>query len=173
MKPALSRLIFLLLTLLLSIPLMAQAADNEEESSFPEVTVVEASDMVADGITAGHEKKVLMVLVSQEFCPFCEDIKRDVIRPMIRGEDFKGQLMIRELSIDPGVEVRDFSGTKRSGMNLAADYNADFTPTLLFLSPDGRELHKSIVGYTTPDLFYYYVEESIKGAILALKKWSK
>ncbi|MES9855353.1 MAG: thioredoxin fold domain-containing protein [Sedimenticola sp.] len=172
MKPTLPRLKILLLMLLFT-PLTASTADDHVQSSLPEVTVEEASDLMSDGATAKQEREVIMVLVSQEHCPFCEDIKQDVIRPMIRGEDFKGNLMIRELSIDGGVEVKDFSGVVRSGRDLAADYNAHFTPTLLFLSPNGHALNKSIIGYTTPAFFYYYVEEAIKNSIISLNSSGK
>lgn len=155
--------------MLLSISLAAQTGDEDEDGEdLPQVMVTAASNLAADGVTAEREKRVIMMMVSQEFCPFCEDIKRDVIRPMLLGGDFKDQLMIRELSIDPGVELTDFAGAKRSGIDLAVEYNADLTPTLLFLSSEGRELSNRIIGYTTPAFFYYYVEESIKSAIQAL-----
>lgn len=169
MKATLPITLIALFVLLLHSPLQAETYNGKQLAEAP---VIEAKDLAADS-AAARGRQVIMLMVSQEHCPFCEYIKRDVIRPMIRGEDFKGELMIRELLIDPGVMVVDFNGRKRRGIDLASDYNASLTPTLLFLSPQGDELSKKIIGYTTPDLFYYYVEESIKNALVALKSNGK
>ncbi|MEW7979030.1 MAG: hypothetical protein AB2813_04300 [Candidatus Sedimenticola endophacoides] len=66
--------------------------------------ITKVTDLAAD---ARHGLPILL-LVSQDHCPFCVQIKRDILRPMLLAGDYRGQILIRELYIDPGVSVLDF-----------------------------------------------------------------
>lgn len=132
----------------------------------------QATDLAADRLQADREQKVILLLVSQDHCPFCHQIKREIIRPMIAAGDHSAELLIRELFIDAGSSLRDFSGNAVDGADFAHRYGVDLTPTLLFLDPDGRELTDRLVGMQTPDFFYFYVEQSIKQAISAMREAS-
>jgi len=87
---------------------------------------------------------------------------------MILGGDFKDQILIRELFIDAGETVVDFRGRKRTAADFMHDYQVSFTPTLLFLGMDGRELEKKMTGINTVEMYWYYLSESIQAAIRKL-----
>lgn len=129
------------------------------------VPVVEATDLYADGQSARAEEKAILLLVSQEQCSFCVQIKQEVIGPMIRSGDYENRLIIRELLLDTGSEVIDFKGVHRESPDFAHDYKVSLTPTLLFLDANGKELTAKMVGIQTPDMFYYYVDQSIQEAL--------
>lgn len=159
------------LLLLLLITCTALFADEYDEynDDVPPVKLTEATDLSAEGKIAKSEQRVILLLISQEHCPFCVQIKEDILGPMIKGEDHKERLLIRELFIDMGSQIIDFQGKKRSSSEFALmDYGVDLTPTMLFLSPEGKELTKRMIGIYTPDMFFYYVDESIRSAIDAL-----
>lgn len=101
----------------------------------PPAPIGEALDLSMDGKEAARDGKVIMLLVSRDDCPYCVLIKEEIIRPMIRGGDFKGQLLIRELYVDAGKQVIDFQGKFVEARTLAAAYSSKLTPTLLFLAP--------------------------------------
>ena len=155
--------------LLLLIAWVAAGADSELLPVRAQ-PVVEATDLAADRRQAEQEQKVIMLLVSQDHCPYCHQIKREIIRPMIAAGDHSADLLIRELFIDAGSSLRDFSGKDVAGVDFAHRYGVDLTPTLLFLAPDGSELTERLVGIQTPDFFYFYVEQSIERAIAALRE---
>ncbi|MCW8908165.1 MAG: hypothetical protein OQL28_13010 [Sedimenticola sp.] len=113
----------------------------------------------------------MLVLVSQESCSYCERIKHEVIKPLIRSGQYANRLLIRELPIDGGAESIDFNGAARENREIAfSRYRAGLTPTLLFLAPDGEPLVPKIVGFQTPDMYYYYVEQAIELAYEKLQR---
>jgi thioredoxin-related protein len=156
------------LIVLLAVTTAWSAEDRETG-----MKLVEAVDLQMDAGEARRDGKVILLLVSQTYCPFCVQIKQQILFPMLLAGDFREELMIRELLIDAGMDVVDFQGNSRSGSALAADYGARLTPTMLFLDPQGEELAKPLVGIYTPEMFYYYVEESIRQAIDALPRTSR
>ena len=147
----------LLLTLILLSVSQTSAGLFEEEG----VEITEATNLALD---AGQRLPILL-LVSREHCPFCVQIKRDILGPMIKGEDYKGRLLIRELYIDLGTSVIDFSGAKISSADFAHKLGVSLTPTLLFLGTNGEELAERLVGISTPEMFFFYVDEAVKQAI--------
>jgi len=116
-----------------------------------------------------EHKRVILLLVSQEDCPYCHLIKEDIIRPMILGEDFKDDILIRELFIDEGESIVDFQGIEREAADFAHGYGVSVTPTLLFLAADGKELEKKMVGINTVEMYWYYLSEAIGSAIRKFK----
>ncbi|MES9845346.1 MAG: thioredoxin fold domain-containing protein [Candidatus Sedimenticola sp. PURPLELP] len=150
------------LLLMLAIPLIAWSAYSSDAHE----GIAEAQNLALDARTG----LPIMVLVSQDHCPYCVQIKREILKPMLKAEDFKDELLIRELYIDLGTKVTDFQGKLRPSADLARDYGASLTPTLLFLGPDGKELAKRIVGINTPELFYFYVESAIKKSIAQMEQ---
>lgn len=160
-----------LLTTLLLLLTTTLFADDAEHASLAAITT--ATDLHADGKTASTETKVILLLVSQEHCSFCVQIKRDVIGPMLRGGDYKETLLIRELILDSASTIIDFKGTQRDTHSIADDYKVSVTPTLLFLDPEGKELSEQMVGIQTPDMYYYYVDQSVQEAIKAITHQAK
>ncbi len=153
--------------LLLLTPTSQLIADETGEHSRL-VPVTTATNLNIDGESARKEKKAILLLVSQEHCSYCMQIKREVIGPMIRGGSYTDSLLIRELMLDGVSTVIDFKGDKRDNHNFAHDYKVSVTPTLLFLDGEGKELAEKMVGMQTPDMYYYYVDQSVQEAINAL-----
>jgi thioredoxin-related protein len=89
---------------------------------------------------------------------------------MIRSGNYSKRLIIRELLLDTGSYVIDFKGVRRENHDFSYDYKVTLTPTLLFLDADGKELATKMVGIQTPDMFYYYVDQSIQEALETLDK---
>ena len=164
---------YLLLTLILCFPfnLMAyEESDDSDTSPAHEISIPEAADFAADRQISLKTHSPILLLVSQTYCTFCKQIKRDILHPMILGEDYKGQLLMRELYMDRTQPIVDFQNNSTNPMQFAKTYDVSLTPTLLFLGPNGEELSKRIIGFYTPEMFFFYVDEAIKEAIEKLKK---
>ncbi|PLX59810.1 thioredoxin family protein [Sedimenticola selenatireducens] len=161
---------YLLATLLLLLT-TTLFADDAEHTSFAAITT--ATDLHADGKTAKTENKAILLLVSQEHCSFCVQIKREVISPMLRSGNYTDTLLIRELILDGVSTVIDFKGTQRDNHSFAYDYKVSVTPTLLFLDAEGKELSEQMVGIQTPDMYYYYVDQSVQEEIKAIGHQTK
>lgn len=127
-----------------------------------------AVDLAADGELARNGGVVILLMLSREHCGWCELLKREQLLPMLKSGDYRERVLIRELRIDPWVQVRDFAGESMIGARLASRYGVKVTPTLLFLDPVGRELTQRIVGINTPELFGWYLDRTIDDAGEAL-----
>jgi thioredoxin-related protein len=115
--------------------------------------------------TAKKENRLILLLVSQQDCPYCHLIKEEIIRPMILGRDFVDDILIREVFIDEGETIVDFQGSTRDAADFAHDYGVYVTPTLLFLGANGKELVKQMTGINTVEMYWYYLSESIREAL--------
>ncbi len=131
----------------------------------PEVKIFRTHDFQALANKARQERRIIMLLVSQVDCAYCHLIKEEIIRPMILGGDFKNEILIREMFMDEGETVIDFQGMRREAADFAHGYGVFVTPTLLFLDPDGKELAEQMVGVNTMEMYYYYVDQSIRAAL--------
>ncbi len=154
--------LFQLSTLLLLLP-VSVSGDSQ-------VRLVEAKNLAADARLARSGEMPILLLVSQDDCPFCTQIKREILHPMIISGEYKGRLLMREIFIDFGSRVINFTGNERNSSQFTGSYGVYLTPTLLFLGPDGKELAERIVGIQTPEMFFYYVDNAIQEAITALRK---
>lgn len=134
-----------------------------------EIRVPRIEDFRQAGERARREGRLLVVLVSQHHCPYCEKIKAEIIRPMIRARDFADSILLGEIFIDEGERLVDFQGKRVPAADFAHGYGVFVTPTLLFLGPDGREAAKQMVGINTVEMYFYYVSESIREGLQRLK----
>lgn len=157
---------------LLTFLSLAIASDDEPKHTAL-VSVTEATNLFTDGNRAKEEGRAILLLVSQEHCSFCVQIKQEVIGPLIRGGSYATRLIIRELLLDTGSDIVDFNGLRRTSQDFSYDYHVTLTPTLLFLDARGNELTEKMVGIQTPDMFYYYVDQSIQAALNSLDSQAK
>ena len=127
-------------------------------------------DLTADAKLAADGRMPIMLLVSQEHCPFCTQIKQEILNPMVLSGDYQGRLVMREMFIDAGESLLDFQGNDVDGSSFALRYSVTLTPTLLFLDPQGRQLTEKMVGIQTPEMYFLYVDASIKEAVAAMRK---
>ena len=118
-------------------------------------------DLAALGRTAGRRRLPIVLLVSRSDCSYCMVIKDEVLNPMMKSGEYDDHALIGELMLDAPAPLRWFDGEQGIRDELASRFEADVTPTLLFLGPDGAELAPRIRGINTPELFGFYVDRAI------------
>lgn len=133
--------------------------------ALPAGQVVVASDLATDAVVAENRRVPILVVVTRHDCPYCMRIKQDILRPMLLSGDYEGRVTIRELMIDPEYRLRDFSGQEVTSSELAARYEAVFTPTVLLLDAAGNEVADRLLGINTTELYGYYLDEAINQAL--------
>ncbi len=126
-------------------------------------------DLKAMGERARRERRVIVLLVSQKGCAYCHRLKEAVLLPMIRGGDFADEILLGEVFMDEGEWLVDFQGRKVEGPEFARRYGVSVTPTVLFLSPEGKELAERMVGITVLDMYFYYLSQAIQEAVQKLR----
>ena len=123
-----------------------------------------AENFAALGERARSGRMPILLVVSQEDCPYCELLKREILEPMLVSGEYDGRVLIRELLIDAELPVRDFDGQAVAPDALARRYRARLTPTVLFLDDRGRELTERMIGINTVDFYGYYLDAAIDSA---------
>ena len=118
-------------------------------------------DLAALSRTAQRRRLPIVLLVSRSDCSYCMVIKDEVLNPMMKSGEYDDQALIAELMLDAAEPLRWFDGEHGIRDELASRFEADVTPTLLFLGPDGTELAGRIRGINTPELFGFYVDRAI------------
>jgi len=155
------------LSLLLPLGLTPVTASAMTPSSGRELATVH--DFFALGAEARKRRLPILVSVSQGYCPFCDRIRAEILRPMVISGDYDDRVLIREFFMDSTEKVRDFDGKRKAAGDIADGYRVWVTPTLLFLGPDGRELNPRILGINTPEMYGYYVDEAIDASLQRLQ----
>jgi hypothetical protein len=133
------------------------------------VEVPKAQDLQADGEAALTRGMPIVLVVAQHNCGYCALLEREVLHPMIRSGEYEDRVLLREIDIASRTPVRDFDGTPIEPAELARRYGAFVTPTLLFLDPTGEELASKLVGVSTLDFYWSYLDEAIDTAVAALR----
>lgn len=123
-----------------------------------------ASSLFKDALLAKKGQRPILLMISQDHCPFCDLLKREVLHPMMISGDYDDKVVIRELFIDLSDSVQDFNNQKVDAADFAHSYNVYVTPTLLFLDQQGHELAKRLVGVNTVEMFSYYLDSAIDEA---------
>lgn len=114
--------------------------------------------------------RTLLLAVTREGCPYCAQLRREVLVPMTIGSEYAERVLIREMMMEPDTPVVDFGGQETSTAALAARYGVSIAPTVLLLGAAGRQLADPIVGINSSDLYGHYLDQAIEkaaGAALA------
>lgn len=125
----------------------------------PQLEPVEDLSQLAD--EAKESNRMLILLVSQPACGYCEYVKSSHIEPMLRKGTWANIAIVRELDLS-GISLTDFSGDSINPGQLASRYDAEFTPSVLFLSASGEQLHEAIVGVGSRDYYGFYFDRAIE-----------
>ena len=115
--------------------------------------------------TAAAKKEPLVLLVSLPGCSYCEVVRRNYLLP---GRQEAG-LHAWQLNIsDRSTPLIGFDGKATTAAVQIAAWKAGFTPTVLFLGPNGQEIAERLVGLGSNDFYGAYLGERLATARKAL-----
>jgi thioredoxin-related protein len=134
-----------------------------------EVDLPLAKDLSADGKLAAEKRVPLLLAIVAEHCTYCRLVETDFLKPMIISGQYKDKTLIRVLYIQDRQPIKDFDGSSVTPEALAAHYRVRFTPTVLFLGPDGKELAERLLGVSSVDFYGAYLDRGIDTARAKLR----
>lgn len=159
--------IFALLTLCLALclsPFVAGvAADGRGD------TVRRVQDLETLGEQASERKLPILIMFSQEQCPYCTIMEENYLRPMLRSGEYQDKVIIRKIKIDDFDSLTDFDGSRIEADHLTGRYRAWVTPTLIFLNSNGQEIAPKLVGIGTEGFFAGDIDNAIDVALTQLR----
>lgn len=144
--------LFFLLTLGLSLGL-TRAASADDDQGLPPVTIVQASNLQADGQQASQRHVPILIMFAQQGCEWCHYVEEDQLKPMLRNADYRAHVIIRQVMLDSMDDIVDFDGKTTNADRLAARYNASLTPTVVFVDSTGKRLVPNIVGVSNTEMY--------------------
>ena len=153
----------------LSVWAMDRDIDEGVAAAAPAIEVLESRDLAADARLAAERGVPLLVMFAQEGCAYCEVVESEFLRPMLISGDDDDRVVIRKLMLDSFDSIRDFDGDMVEVEDLAMRYRAPLTPTLVFLSPQGREIAPRLIGVGTVDFYGGDLDDRIDRALTKLR----
>ena len=130
----------------------------------------DVSDLASISRTISKENKILILLLSQPNCQYCDKIRADYFPYFAESPDFNKKIVIAEIMVgakEP--DIKDFNGEVTKPQKIADKYKANFFPIVLFLDAKGKELSERLLGLSS-DLYGIELENSINKALAAQKK---
>jgi hypothetical protein len=88
---------------------------------------------------------------------------------MLTANKFEHRAILVELSLDRVETLTGFENKQMTAGAFGELYQAEITPTLLFLDSNGREISKRIVGISNLEFYGHYLQKSTDGALLAIR----
>jgi thioredoxin-related protein len=107
----------------------------------------------------------IVVLIEQRHCGFCQRLKREVFLPLANDKTYFDRVIFASVLIDfdgPSIEL---NGADISGFEFAESFEANTTPTVLFLDHSASELQKRLVGYIAGESYNNTFIDKIKNSI--------
>lgn len=117
-------------------------------------------------LAAQSKDEPLVLMVSLPGCPWCELLRRNYLAPM-RAEGLPAfQITVN----DRKLLVANFQGASSNGAVIAQAYQAQLTPTVLFLNAQGKEIAPRIAGVASADLLGAQLDNALRTARELLRK---
>ena len=152
----------LALVALLAAPLLTGGTALAQARPAAAATLPVLTNLGADSAQAQKQHLPMLVLVSIEHCPYCEQIRRSHLIPMSRQAN--PGVLIREVDLRSQQMVNQGAGKTITQAQWAQRYGARVAPTVLLLGPSGELLAEPLVGASIPDFYGAYLEERIETA---------
>ncbi|NNF97311.1 MAG: thioredoxin fold domain-containing protein [Halobacteria archaeon] len=146
---------------LIGIALCLFAVTAVQAEILPYVKVREVTDLQVVGQEARVRKLPILIMFSIRDCPYCDVVREEFLKPMLRSGDYTDRVIMLELYSDSYARVRDFNGELISAGELIHRYKAGFAPTVVFLDSQGNEQAERLIGITTRDFYGGFLDESI------------
>ncbi len=122
----------------------------------------------ADAERSGQRARLVVVLFSLPDCPYCDQVRREQLAPLMRDHDLAERLVVREVSIVGARTLIDFRGSQTTEAAFAKEARAKFSPTVAFFDPAGDQVVPAIVGTLLPDFYGAYLDDAIQLALLKI-----
>ena len=157
-------------SLLFWVGLFLMLAKSVQAETLPFVKVREPADLRVVAQEAQQRQIPILIMFSREGCPYCEVVREEFLKPMLRSGDYADRVLILEIHSDRYASLRDFNGDMISAESLAHRYRASFAPTVVFLDHHGKEMAKRLIGITTRDYYGGYLDEAINQSLQRVRR---
>ena len=144
----------------------AQAAANAR------VQVETLTNLKADASLAQRQRTPILIAFFASYCEWCERVEQEFLRPMLLSGEYGDKVIIRKLETDSYGHITGLDGKLVQPGQFSHQYDAYFTPTLVFIDHHGKELAERMIGLTTPEMYGGYLDNAIDQALFRYRAQS-
>ncbi|GJJ05048.1 hypothetical protein RugamoR64_55860 [Duganella rhizosphaerae] len=119
-------------------------------------------DLRAELAALAAPRAVLVLLVSRRDCPYCLEVRRNYLAPLLREGD--PRLVLRELESDTVDQLIDAGGQLLPIAEVLRQLHVNFFPTVLFLGSGSRTLAPALPGLDQAGFYGAYLEDRLQQA---------
>jgi hypothetical protein len=137
--------------------------------------LVTASSFAADAATARARRIPILVFYTRPNCSWCEQVRREHLRPLVRDPASAGRVLVREVKLDEAgaVALTDFDGGATTHSAFGRGRGIRLSPTLDFLDDRGQRLVEPIIGVRLPDFYGAFIDRAIDDSLTKLRSETK
>lgn len=152
-----------------AVAMLAMIFAGQHALAAPGGDIPAPDDLAVVAQSSRQERIPTVVFVSRDACPYCRTLRDEILLPMQRANKFENRAILVEVSLDRAGPLTGFDDKQMTGRAFGDLYEAQITPTLLFLDPQGNEVSRRIVGISNLELYGYYLQQSIDAALQAIR----
>lgn len=123
------------------------------------------SDLQKDAAAARSIHGAILLVMVAEGCRYCEHVVNDFLIPMSRNKSYQDKVVMRQVLVTGLDDVRGFDGKPTTPAEIADRFGTHFTPTVILVGSDGKRLGKPLIGFSSPDFYGAYLDQTIDAAI--------
>ncbi len=129
-----------------------------------------AENLQNAGYSKIHGNRPILLLFTSVSCPYCERVKAEIFDPLSTDKKFNEKAYVAQIELGLDWDLTNFRGEPTTHAEFGKKYKIKAVPALLIFSPDGKELHPPILGFSEPKTYLARVEAAIAAATDELRK---
>jgi thioredoxin-related protein len=137
----------------------------------PAAAQLQPADNLAHIAAEARAQQVpVLIAFMQQSCPYCAIARRDFLIPLQSDPQWRGRVLIREIEVDRGVQLRDFSGEATTHREFARSHGVGRVPTLIVFDADGKPVAPPITGLLADDFYRLYIEQAVEAGLARMRR---
>jgi len=129
------------------------------------VNVQLSLDLYKDAQLAKQKGVPIVVMFSQDGCLYCSIVRENFLKPLLINRDYDQKVLIREVKVDSFEDIKHFNGKMVGSDELATEYRAYLTPTVIVFDSTGKAHHR-IVGLVNEHYYSAELDTAIDNTLI-------
>jgi thioredoxin-related protein len=147
--------------LILALAALAAAPALRAEDA-PDLPLVR--DLAADARLVRERRVPFLILFSLPRCPYCSEVRRSHLLPMLRDPAQARRAVIRQVNVGSDDRVAGFDGKPTTHDAIALSHGVRAAPVVAFWDGLGRPVADPLVGMLLPDFYGAYLDAALETA---------
>jgi thioredoxin-related protein len=123
-----------------------------------------ARDLRADAVEIRERRIPLVILFSLPGCPYCSEVRRSHLLPMLRDPAWDRRAVLRQVNLRSDAGIIGFDGASITHEALARAHGVRAAPVVAFWDSGGKPIAESLSGMLLPDFYGAYLAIALEAA---------